>query len=487
MSYEQMVLQAAKNDFRSFAVYFFPHANQCTKFDENWHIDAIAHQVTRLIAGDARHCLVTMPPRCLKSYMISVALPAFLLGHNPGEKIVVVTYGEQLGDELSEATLRIMESDPYGLIFPKTSLTTRTRRTLKTSLGGQRFSTTIGGAVTGLGGGWLIVDDPLNGPNAYSEALRTQANKFFDETLSTRGDNPTTTRFIVVMQRLHADDLAGHILAQGEWEHLRLQARATEDAIVDLGGGRQHHVRRGDLLHPARLNDAVLARRLKQMGTATFEAQFQQDPLPVTGNQIKYEWLGRYEGSIARGDGIIVQSWDTASKTGVANDTSACTTWLLKDKVSYLLHVWKGKLDFPALREKVISFYHEHGATHLLIEDASSGTALIQDLRVTTPLNVIPGHPSKLSKEARVDGISGALESGRVLFPHDAPWLPDFEREMLAFPAGGRDDQVDSVTQYVSWAMERSGSGLFEFDFGGEERVDTKGLVELILCHQGLW
>ena len=222
------------------------------------------------------------------------------------------------------------------------------------------------------------------------------------------------------------------------------------------------------------------------MGSAAFEAQYQQDPLPVTGNQIKYEWLVRYAGPHDRGDGIVVQSWDTASKTGVANDTSACTTWLFKDNVSYLLHVWHGRLEFPALREKVINLYHEHGATHLLIEDASSGTALIQDLRVTTPLNVI-ARVSKLDKQARVDGISGALESGRVLFPSEAPWLADFEREMLAFPAGRHEDQVDSVTQYVSWAMERSGSVLFDYDFGHEERVNTEGVVEQILYHQTYW
>lgn len=486
MSCERMLFQAVADDFRTFAAFFFPHVNRGAKFDENWHIDAMAHLVNRMIAGDTQYCLVTMPPRCLKSYMMSIALPAFLLGKNPAEKIVVVTYGEQLAEELSEATQRLMESELYQRIFPGTVLTTRTKRTLKTSAGGKRFSTTIGGAMTGMGGEWLIVDDPLNGPNAYSEALRTQANKFFDETLSTRGDTPKTTRFLVVMQRLHDDDLAGHILAEGGWEHLKLQARATEDAVVDIGGGRQHAVKCGELLHPDRIDEVVLARKLKRMGSAAFEAQYQQDPLPVTGNQIKYEWLGRYAGPVDRGGGIVVQSWDTASKTGVANDMSVCTTFLLKDGVSYLLHVWRGRLDFPALKDKVVNLYHEHGATHLLIEDASSGTALIQDLRATTPFSVIPRR-SRLEKQARVDGISGALESGRVLFPYDAPWLPGFEREMLAFPAGKHDDQVDSVTQYVLWAIERAGSSFFEFDFGSSSTLDTAAIVDLIVYQRQFW
>ena len=156
--------------------------------------------------------------------------------------------------------------------------------------------------------------------------MRTQANDFFDETLSTRGDTPKTTRFIVVMQRLHEEDLAGRILEEGGWTHLKLQARATDDANIEIGGGRRHAVICGDLLHPDRLDDVYLARCLKRMGSAAFAAQYQQNPLPVTGNQIKYEWLKRYTGPVNRGDGIVVQSWDTASKTGVANDWSVCTT-----------------------------------------------------------------------------------------------------------------------------------------------------------------
>ncbi|HVR89853.1 MAG TPA: phage terminase large subunit [Novosphingobium sp.] len=486
MIHQDMLLQIAKTDFHTFCGVMLPYADPGGTFDDNWHIEAMAHEVTQLIGGSNRRLLVTMPPRCLKSYIMSVALPAFLLGQNPAERIVVVTYGEQLAEELSEASLRIMSSKPYQRMFPATVLTTRTKRTLKTSAGGKRFSTTIGGAMTGMGGGWLIVDDPLNAPNAYSEALREQSNAFFDKTLSTRGDKPKTTRFIVVMQRLHEEDLAGHILRQGGWRHLKLQAKATEDALIDIGGGRQHKVTSGELLHEERLDDQVLAERLAQMGSGGVEAQYQQNPLPVTGNQIKFEWLQRYASPVDRGDGIVVQSWDTASKIGVANDWSVCTTWLLKDKISYLLHVWRGRLEFPALRDQLIKLYNEHGASRVLIENASSGMALIQDLRGSTPFNVVP-RDSRLDKRARVDGISGALESGRVLFPTDASWLPEFEREILSFPAGRHNDQVDSMTQYVWWSMEYlSGSG-FEYDFGCEYVVDTGTVVDTILSGPRFW
>ena len=206
----------------------------------------------------------------------------------------------------------------------------------------------------------------------------------------------------------------------------------------------------------------------------------------MTGNQIKYEWLVRYLGPVFHDDGIVVQSWDTASKTGVANAWSACTTWLLKDKYSYLLHVWRGRVEFPELRQKAVELYHEHGATHVLIENQSSGMGLIQDLCATTPLNVIP-RGSSLDKKARVDGISGALESGKVLFPSDAPWLADFERELLAFPAGRHDDQVDSVTQYVTWAMERMRTARFEYDFGAGQHLSPQTALDYYWQQRSYW
>lgn len=460
-----LLMQVLASDFLSFVQKFFELLFPGTRFEANWHLEAMAAEVDRLMAGTNRDLLITMPPRFLKSFVMSVALPAFLMGRFPSVRIVVVSYSEQLAESLASDTLRIMESELYREIFPETKLTKRTQRDIKTSAGGRRFATTVGGSVTGLGGEWIIVDDPLNASHAYSDSTREQVNRFFDETLATRADNLKTAKFVVVMQRLHEDDLAGHVLERAGWRHLKLQARATEPQLVDIGGGRIHSVKPGDLLHEARLDEVTLERLGRQMGSNAVAAQFQQDPLPAAGNQIKREWLGRYTVAPSLDDAIIAQSWDTASKTGVANDNSACTTWALKNHISYCLHSWCGKVEFPALGRKVVDLYNQFGATHLLIEDASSGSSLIQELKVTSSCNVIPCR-SSLDKRARVDAISGALEAGRVLFPKDAPWLAELERELLAFPGGKHDDQVDSVTQYVMWANERATRTPLAWDFG---------------------
>ncbi len=453
----ELLMRALAHDFLSFARKFFELLYPGTRFDPNWHLEAMAAEIERLIAGANRNLLVTMPPRCLKSFFMSVALPAFLLGRFPNVKIVVVSYSDQLAETLTADCLRLMESPLYKAIFPQTRLTKRTQRDIKTSEGGRRFATTIGGSVTGMGGEWIIVDDPLNASHAHWQAAREGANRYFDETLSSRADNPKTAKWIVVAQRLHPDDLPGHILEQGGWHHLKLQAKATEGQVIDLGGGRQHIVKPGDLLHEARLDDATLEQKRRQMGSHTVAAQYQQDPLQDGGNQIKRAWLKRHSGAPIGDDVLIVQSWDTACKLGVANDNSACTTWALMDHTSYLIDVWHGKLEFPELIAKVIELYDRFGATHLLMEDASSGSSLIPELRVRSRCNVIARRTS-MDKVARVDSISGALEAGRVLLPRDAPWLAEFERELLAFPHVRHDDQVDSLTQYVMWANDRAAS-----------------------------
>ena len=278
-----------KHDFGAFAAKFFPVVNPHEPYEHNWHIDALRAVADNLRTGKTRYQTVAMPARCLKSYCLSIALPAFLLGHNPSEQIVCISYSDQVIEEHSGFTRMIMEDPLYQKLFPDTVLIKTTLRELRTSMGGKRFCTTIGGAMTGLGGNFFIVDDPMNAINAFSEPTNKQVRDFFDKTLSTRPNNLSTARMLVVMQRLHEGDLIGHLQATGGWEELRLQARATEEMFIDIGCGQTHHVKPGDLLNPTRLSEGELARLQARLGTAAFEAQYQQNPMPATGNQIKKE------------------------------------------------------------------------------------------------------------------------------------------------------------------------------------------------------
>jgi hypothetical protein len=145
--------------------------------------------------------------------------------------------------------------------------------------GGSRLATTIGGALTGLGGEWLILDDPHNATEAPSEARREAVISFVRESLLSRFDDPANGKIVLVMQRLHEADLAGQLIEAGGWELLKLPAIATEDIDIPVSRHRLHHVRAGDYLQPDHLTPGFLEDLRRQMGADRFEAQYQQDPL----------------------------------------------------------------------------------------------------------------------------------------------------------------------------------------------------------------
>ena len=246
------------------------------------------------------------------------------------------------------------------------------------------------------------------------------------------------------MQRLHEDDLAGVLLrSSDEWTVLSLPAIAEQDEQIPIGNGQIHVRRAGDVLHPEREPREVLESLRAQLGAETFAAQYQQQPVPPGGAMIKRAWVRRYD-QLPK-SGLIIQSWDVANKQGEENDYSVCTTWLVHENKYYLIDVLRGRFDFPTLRTKVSEHAKLHKASHILIEDAGFGTALIQELK-TAHFSVIPVKP-EYDKKIRMSIQSAKFESGQVFFPKEAPWLADLEAELFAFPSGRHDDQVDSISQ----------------------------------------
>src|SRR6266446_3148610 len=185
----------------------------------------------------------------------------------------------------------------------------------------------------------------------------------------------------------------------------------------------------------------------------------QQRPVPVEGNLIRRSWFLAYDKLPASPSRTkIVQSWDVAMMTGGQNDYSACTTWLTHKNDAYLLHVYRGRLEYPELRRKVIGLAAEHHATTVLIENAGPGMNLLQDLRaamprgMTRPIGVKP----EGSKVDRMAAQSAKIEAGHVHLPNSAAWLGEFLTELLSFPNGRHDDQVDSVSQFLRWLQNNA-------------------------------
>ena len=248
-------------------------------------------------------------------------------------------------------------------------------------------------------------------------------------------------------------------LIKAGWEHLDLPAIAVEDSVIPLGNGKVMTRRAGDVLHPERESKEALDRIKAEIGSLMFSAQYQQRPIPLEGNLIRRDWFRFYDVLPSHPNKRIVQSWDIATMTGDTNDYSVCTTWQMIKGDYYLVDVFRARLEYPALRRKVASLAAKHGAGTILIEDAGPGMALLQDLRHDLPQGMPRpiGRKPEGSKADRMVAQSAKIEAGHVYLPREAPTgSTRFLLELLAFPNGRHDDQVDSVSQFLNWASQRN-------------------------------
>ncbi|WP_093032231.1 phage terminase large subunit [Ruegeria marina] len=442
-----------RTDLSSFIERVFAEVDPGSRYLHNWHIDAIAHKLEQVARGEVTRLIITMPPRSLKSISASVAFPAWMLGINPKLRILAVSYSEGLSEKLAFDCLKVIESSWYGACFPDTRIARGrgARGDFGTTKGGGRFSTSVGGTLTGRGGDIILLDDPHKPEEATSEVKRKAVLDWYRSTLLSRLNDPRSGPIVLIQQRVHEDDLAGMLLAQGGWNHLDLPAIAEEAMQIDLGKRGLISLRPGNLLYPDRLPQDLLDRRRAELGSYVFAAQYQQRPAPLGGGIVKWAWFKQYVQAPPRGPrDRIVQSWDTASKAAELNDYSVCTTWFVRNGDAWLLDVHRVRLEFPELRHRIEREARLHGAGTVLIEAAGSGIQLIQDLKRNSRLNII-GRTPQGDKATRLLGVSPMIEGGRIAIPENAPWLTEFQREITLFPNSKHDDQVDSLSQFLDW------------------------------------
>jgi predicted phage terminase large subunit-like protein len=350
----------------------------------------------------------------------------------------------------------VVEAPWYRALFPAMCPAKNTGTELVTTAGGSRYAVSVDGTVTGRGADLIVIDDPLKAEEAMSEAARKHLIDWYTGTLISRLNDKERGAIVVVMQRLHEDDLAGHLIEKGSWRHLDLPAIAVEDSIIQIGPDKFFTRREGDVLHPKLENRTSLDKTKAEMGTLRFSAQYQQRPVPLQGNLIKREWFRFYDQlpPPTTGDQII-QSWDIASTVADTSSYSVCTTWRIIGCDYYLVDVFRGRLLYPDLRRKVIGLAEKHGATAILIEQEVPSLALLQELWMDPDLQVRMIRPIGIkpegSKQERMAAQSVKIEAGHVHLPRYADFLDVFLLEVLAFPNGKHDDQVDSLSQLLKW------------------------------------
>ena len=440
-------------------------------------LDLICSRLEDIAHGRRRHLIITVPPRSLKSFCVSVCLPAFVLGHYPDEEIMVVSYGQDLARELGEDCHKVMRSKDYQRLFGSAlARGPQSASRLVTQKGGVRRGTSIDGVATGVGATLLIVDDPQKPGETLSDAIRRATNAQFERTFLQRRNLPLTARMVIVMQRLHENDFVGHVLdldkTDGDagglnWDVLNMPAIAEQDERISFETCLGRYVfgrKAGEALNPGRLplTELELIRRVS--GEAVWASQYQQRPAPEGGGIVKTAWFKRYaETDMPPVFDRILQSWDTAYTSEKTSDFSCCTTWGVRGKQVYLLHVYRHRLEFHELRKAVEQQAEVHGAHEVLVENKGSGISLIQDLRASG-FGLVRGVQVTTDKQTRMRSQTLIIENGFVHIPESAPWLEEFLHELSVFPNGRYDDQVDSVSQALESLSDWSGGrGLFEF------------------------
>ncbi len=326
-------------DLMTFIEYTFGVVRPDVIFKPNWHIEAIAHALSRVASGESRRLIITLPPRNLKSICASVALPAWFLGHHPSERVVAVSYSDALARTHANDFRRVVNDPLYQATFPGMVIERDTDREITTTKRGRRYATSIEGTLTGLGGNLVIIDDPLKLGDVHSEAIRSRSIEWYRSTLVTRPDDKKAARIVLVMQRVHQDDLVGHLQEQGGFEILNLPAIAQQEETYYLGGGRDYTRQKRELLHPEHEPADVLAELKREMGPIAFSAQYQQSPIPPGGTIIKRKWLTTYDQIGSQARDRIIMSWDIALSEIESGNYSVCVVLLKRGEVFFVLEV----------------------------------------------------------------------------------------------------------------------------------------------------
>lgn len=393
------------------------------------------------------------------SQLVSREFPAYILGKYPDTQIIACSYSADLTSRMNRDVQRIIDSKEYHDLFDtylagkeaaeimKDSDTYARTSDLFEVVGhkGSYRSTGVGGGVTGSGADVFIIDDPFK-DRAEANSL-TIRQKVWDWYTSTAYTRLSPGGGIIVMNtRWHMDDLVGRLLreqAEGGdiFKHISYPAIAEHD---------EKHRKAGEALHPERYDVDQLMKIKAAVGSRDWSALYQQRPVPDGGGLFKDSWLQYYKDLPANLEKVVM-SWDMTFKDTKGSDYVVGSIWARKGGNFYLIDQVRGRWDFVTTLEKFIAFCKKHNTVNRkLVEDKANGTAIINTLKKHIS-GIIPITPTE-SKEARASAIATLWEAHNVYIPSPdiAPWVKDFTAELLEFPAGAHDDQVDSMTQALN-------------------------------------
>lgn len=432
-------------DLMEFSKVMFK-ARKGSSMKENWHQQAICEALEKVVIGKTKRLIINIPPRSGKTELAVLNFIAWATGIFPDSEWIHASYSKRLAAANTYGVREIMRNEVYAQIFPAVKLRndSTAKDEFRTVQGGVIYATGAEGSITGRGAGGMqgrfqgaiVIDDPHKPGEANSALMRQNVIDWFQQTMESRKNSPDTP-IIVIMQRLHESDLAGWLLGGGngeKWDHIVIPALDENDQSF------WPEQFRTDDLHRQRASSSYM-----------FAGQMMQQPAPAGGGIFKDEWW-RYYSSLPEIEYLNIYA-DTAQKTGQENDYSVFELWAKCGGEIYLIDMIRGKWEAPQLLAQAKSFWDKHRQTygaklrHLKVEDKSSGTGLIQQLKQSgVPVNDIQRNRDKVS---RAYDTAPLVESGRVYLPNGHTHLGDMLHELSTFPVGSHDDTVDPLMDAV--------------------------------------
>ena len=448
-------------DYGYFVRFFFKALNG-KRFLFADHVSTIVREMEMIAAQEITRDIINIPPRYGKTEVCVKMFMAWSLANNPRARFMHISFSDSLALDNSSVTKSIVKSEDFQRLFPECRISNKTDSVNKwyTTSGGGVYAVSSGGQITGFGagifgereysgsgspadgfGGCIIVDDPLKPDDADSETKRTFINRRVNTTFMSRL-NSEKTPFVVIMQRIHDDDMAGFLLGGGsgeEWHNLKLPAIRDD----------------GTPLFPQKHTVDDLEKRRKA-NPRVFAAQYMQSPVVDSGNIFKREWFRYYDDkSVPTYFDREFQSWDCTFKDTVNADFVCGQLWGIKGPEWYLLDMVHARMSFTDTVSAMMEFSRKHPeAVAKYIEEKANGAAIIDVLsgKVNGLVPVCP-HESKI---ARAHAVTACFQAGNVHFPKDAEWLAAFEDELTKFPSVRHDDMVDATTQAISQTMQQT-------------------------------
>lgn len=431
----------------------------------NWHHDLICEYLTATALGQIKRLIINIAPRSTKSLLATVSFPDWIWIKRPSDRFLFGSYAETLATKHSLFRRNLIESEWYqagwGDRF-KLSGDLNKKTEFANDKTGQMKAAGIKGSITGEGGDYIIIDDPHNPKGAESDADREATLQNFDLAWSNRLNNKKTGRIILIMQRLHHQDLTGHLIAKNlGYEVLKLPSVCEKKTIITFPiSGRELIRTPGEFMHPQRDGFEELEQAKKDLGSYGFAGQHQQEPSPRSGGIIKRAWIKYYKELPDNLEEKIIVA-DLTYKDAKAADFTVIEVWGRKGSSMYLIDQIRDRMGFPAQVQAIKTMSARHpDAIAKIIEEAANGAAVIQTLQGEI-MGIVPFKP-QTGKDARLAAVSPIYEAGNVFYPDPtiAPWVGTNVEEVVSFPTAAHDDTVDCASLAIMRLRETSSKRL---------------------------